>query len=82
MHLRQRKCVSSFLFDGMIKFIGPLKTSGIPGIKVDVMEVTLPGLRPPGGGRIVLCLCLVQMVLFFLLAMILLHTIDCVGDAL
>ena len=42
MYLGQGKCVSSFLFDGMIKFIGPLKTSGVPGFKVDAMEVMLP----------------------------------------
>ena len=30
----------------MLKFIGPLETSWVPGIKVDVMEVTLLGLGP------------------------------------
>ena len=47
MYLGQGKCVSSFLSDSVIKFIGPLKTCRVPGINVDVMEVTLPGLRPP-----------------------------------
>ena len=44
MYLGQGKPVSSILFYGMIKFISTLETSGVLGIKVDVMEVTLPGL--------------------------------------
>ena len=48
-YLGQGKCVSPFLSDGMIKFIGPIETSSVPGIKVEVMEVMLPGLWPPSG---------------------------------
>ena len=59
-YLGQGKCVLSFLFDGMIKFIGPLETSWVPGIKVDAMEEHSQGLGPPGGGGLVLCFCLVQ----------------------
>ena len=46
MYLGQGKCVSSFLFDGVIKFIGPLETSCLPRIKVDAMEIMLPGPGP------------------------------------
>ena len=36
----------------MIMFIGPLETSRVPEIKVDVMEVMLPGLQLPSRRRI------------------------------
>ena len=65
MYLGQGKPVSSILFYGMIKF----ETSGVSGIKVDVMEVMLPGLRTLGeiGGP--LHMSCQHGSLFFLLAM-------------
>ena len=48
MYFGQGKPVSSILFYGMIEFISTLETSGVSGIKVDMMEVMLPGLRTLG----------------------------------
>ena len=61
----------------MIKFIGPHEASRVPGIKVDVMEVMLPGLWPPSSRGI--------GPLFSSGpddSPVLLHTIDCVSNAL
>ena len=57
-YLGKGKPVLSILFYGMIKFISTLETSGVLGIKVDAMELMLPGLRTRreiGGSLLMSC---------------------------